>query len=123
MAPNLTFYENLGITVGAVLTDNGREFCGKPESHPCELLLAVEGIKHRTTKVRSPRTNGFVERMNRTLLDGCFRVQGRTKWYTAPDEIRRDLDVFMAFYNFRRTHQGYRVAGRTPAKALYDLIA
>ena len=29
----------------------------------------------------------------------------------------------MAFYNFRRTHQGYRVAGRTPAKALYDLIS
>jgi hypothetical protein len=29
----------------------------------------------------------------------------------------------MAFYNFQRTHQGYRVAGRTPAKALYDLIA
>jgi hypothetical protein len=29
----------------------------------------------------------------------------------------------MAFYNFRRTHQGYRVQGRMPAKALYDLIA
>jgi hypothetical protein len=119
----LPFYENLGLTVVAVLTDNGREFCGKPESHPYELLLAVEGIKHRTTKVRSPRTNGFVERMNRTLLDECFRVQGRTKWYTEPDELQRDLDTFMAFYNFRRTHQGYRVAGRTSAKALYDLIA
>jgi transposase InsO family protein len=119
----LPFYEHLGITVGSVLTDNGREFCGKPESHPYELLLAVEGIKHRTTKVRSPRTNGFVERMNRTLLDECFRVQGRTKWYEGPDQIQRDLDTFMAFYNFRRTHQGYRVQGRTPAKALYDLIA
>ena len=83
----------------------------------------MNGIDHRTTKVRSPRTNGFVERMNRTLLDECFRVQGRTNWYTDPDEIQRDLDVFMAFYNFRRTHQGYRVRGRTPAKALYDLIA
>lgn len=119
----LPFYEQLGVSVEAVLTDNGREFCGKPESHPYELLLAVEGIEHRTTKVRSPRTNGFVERMNRTLLDECFRVQGRTKWYTAPEEIQRDLDVFMAFYNFHRTHQGYRVAGRTPAQALLDLIA
>jgi hypothetical protein len=109
--------------VGAVLTDNGREFCGKPESHPYELLLSVEGIKHRTTKVRSPRTNGLLERMNRTLLDECFRVQGRTNWYDCPDQIQRDLDTFMAFYNFQRTHQGYRVAGRTPAKALYDLIA
>ena len=119
----LPFYDKLGITVGAVLTDNGREFCGKPEQHPYELLLAMEGIQHRTTKVRSPRTNGFVERMNRTLLDECFRVQGRTKWYTSPDELQLDLDVFMTFYNFARAHQGYRVAGRTPAQALLDLLA
>jgi hypothetical protein len=52
-----------------------------------------------------------------------FRVQGRTRWHTAPDELQVDLDTFMAFYNFRRTHQGYRVAGGTPAKALYDLIS
>ena len=119
----LPFCEHLGITVGSVLTDNGREFCGKPESHPYQLLLAVEGIKHRTTKVRSHRTNGFVERMNRALLDECFSAQGRTKWYEGPDQLQRDLDTFRAFYNFRSTHQGYRVHGRRPAKALYDLIA
>jgi hypothetical protein len=51
--------------------------------------------------------------MKQTLPDECFRVQGRTKWYEGPDQIQRDLDVFMAFYNFQRTHQGYRVAGRT----------
>jgi len=28
----LPFYEELGVPIGAVLTDNGREFCGKPES-------------------------------------------------------------------------------------------
>ncbi len=52
-----------------MLTDNRREFCGRPEQHPYDLLLAVEGIEHRTNKVLSPWTNGFVERMNRTLLD------------------------------------------------------
>ncbi len=26
--------------------------------------------------IRSPRTNGFVARMNRTLLDECFRIAG-----------------------------------------------
>ena len=44
----LPFHAALGIIVGATLTDNGREFCGKPESHPYELLLAMEGIDHRT---------------------------------------------------------------------------
>ncbi len=100
-----------------MLTDNGREFCGRPEQHPYDLLLAVDGIEHRTTKVRSPRTNGFVERMNRTLLDECFRVKGRTTWYMAPEEIQRNLDVFIAFYNEQRTPQGYLLKGRTPAQA------
>lgn len=60
----LPFYEALGSTVGAVLTDDGREFCGRPDAHPHKLPPAMEGIEHRTKKIRSPRTNGFVERVN-----------------------------------------------------------
>jgi len=101
-----------------VLTDNGRELCGRPEEHPYELLLALEDIEHRTTKVRSPRTNGLVERMNRTLLDECFRVHGRTTWYQNPVEIQANLNRFLACYNLARTHQRYRLKGRTPAQAL-----
>jgi len=118
----LPFYEALGVSIGAVLTDNGREFCGRSDSHPYELLVAMEGIEHRTTRVRSPRTNGFVERMNRTLLDECFRVAGRTTWYLTPDEIQRDLDRFLAYYNLERSHQGYRLRGRTPAQALREAL-
>jgi transposase InsO family protein len=67
-------------------------------------------------------TNGFVERMNRTLLDECFRVAGRTTWYVGVDEIQRDLDQFLEYYNLRRSHQGYRLAGRTPAQALQEAL-
>lgn len=119
----LPFYDAIGVPVKAILTDNGREFCGKPDSHPYELLLAVEDIEHRNTKVRSPRTNGFVERMNRTMLDECFRVAGRQTWYVGIDEIQRDLDAFMTFYNLDRTHQGYRLNGRTPALALKQALS
>jgi hypothetical protein len=37
------------------------------------------GIKTRpdtAPQIRNPRTRGFVERMNRTLLDECVRLQG-----------------------------------------------
>ena len=30
----LPFYEALGVEVGAILTDHGREYCGRPEMHP-----------------------------------------------------------------------------------------
>ena len=53
-----------GVPSAPILTDNGREFCGRSDQHPFELLLAMDGIQHRTTQIRSPRTNGFVERMN-----------------------------------------------------------
>ena len=119
----LPFYDALGVTIGAILTDNGREFCGRPEAHPYELLLGMEGIDHRTTRVHTPRTNGFVQRMNRTLLDECFRVAGRTTWYLEPVEIQRDLDVFLEDYNLRRSHQGYRLGGRTPTQALREALA
>jgi transposase InsO family protein len=118
----LPFYEALGVEVSAILTDNGREFCGIKEKHPYELLVAMEGIEHRTTKIRSPRTNGFVERMNRTLLDECFRVAGRTTWYENTEQIQTDLDRFLEFYNLDRSHQGYRLNGRTPANALKDAL-
>jgi hypothetical protein len=55
--------------------------------------------------------------MNRTLLDECFRVAGRTTWYQQVAEIQRDLDHFLEFYNLQRSHQGYRLSGRTPAQA------
>ena len=118
----LPFYEALGVSIGAVLTDNGREYCGLPEKHPYELLLAMNEIEHRTTRIRHPQTNGFVERMNRTLLDECFRVEGRTTWYASVDEIQRDLDRFLRYYNLERSHQGYRLKGRTPVQALKEAL-
>ena len=119
----MQFYEALGVIVQAILTDHGREFCGKPEQHAYELMLAMEGIEHRRTKIATPRTNGFVERMNRTLLDECFRVAGRQTWYITPAEIQRDLDTFLRYYNLERSHQGYRLKGRTPAQALRGALA
>ncbi|MDS4071742.1 MAG: integrase core domain-containing protein [Defluviicoccus sp.] len=82
----------------------------------------MEDIEHRNTRGRTPRTNGFVERMNKTLLDECFRVNGRTTWYIEPEEIRRDLDWFMRYSNLERSHQGYRLKGRTPAQALKEAL-
>ena len=74
----LPFYRERNIVVSAVLTDNGREFCGK-ETHPYELYLELNDIEHRRTRVRSPKTNGFVERFNRTVLDEFFRKAFRTE--------------------------------------------
>jgi transposase InsO family protein len=119
----LPFFDAHNISVQTALSDNGREFCGRPDQHPYELFLQLEGIEHRTTRIRRPQSNGFVERLHRTLLDEHFRIKGRQKWYESVEEMQADLDVFMETYNTRRPHRGRGMNGRTPERAFEDGIA
>jgi len=73
----LPTYEAHGVAVKTVLSDNGREFCGRPDRHPYELFLQLEGIEHRRTRVNRPQSNGIVERFHRTLLDAEVLVDPR----------------------------------------------
>lgn len=109
----LPFYQEAGIVIGAILTDNGREFCGT-EAHPYELYLALNDIEHRKTKVRRPQTNGFVERFNRTVLDEFFRPAFRRAFYESIETLQSDLDKWLTYYNYERPHQGYRNLGKRP---------
>lgn len=104
--------------VRSVLTDNGKEFTThwKSKNHPFEKVLAEQGIKHRYTKVQHPWTNGFVERLNRTILEEFYQVELRKKRYETVTELQTDLNQFISFYNFSRPHQGYRLKGRVPAE-------
>ncbi len=92
----------------------GREYCGREDNHPFEIFLNLEEIEHRTTKVRRPQSNGYVERMHRTLLDEHFRVMGRKKWYEDVRTMQTDLDVYLETYNTKRPHQGRNMNGKTP---------
>ena len=109
----LPFYQAHDLPLKAILTDNGREFCGT-EAHPYELYLALNDIEHRRTKVRSPQTNGFIERFNRTALDEFFRIAFRTTFYESVEHLQADFDQWLVTYNTERPHQGYRNMGRRP---------
>lgn len=116
----LPFFEAHEAQIETILSDNGREYCGRPNRHPYELFLQLEGIEHRTTKVRRPQSNGYVERLHRTLLDEHFRIMGRTKWYESLEEMQKDLQVFLKDYNEKRPHQGRGMNGRTPYRVFQD---
>lgn len=51
-----------------------------------------------------------------------LRIYSTGNIYLTIDEIQRDLDEFMGYYNLDRTHQGYRLGGRTPAQALREAL-
>jgi len=113
-------FEAKGTKIDTVLSDNGREFCGRPDRHPYELFLQLEDIEHRTTRVKRPQSNGIVERFHRTLLDEHFRVEGRKTWFETIEEMQAVLDQYLVVYNTKRPHQGRGMNGRTPVTAFID---
>ncbi len=109
----LPFYAKLGLPVKAILTDNGREFCGT-ERHPYALYLALNDIEHRKTRVGTPHTNGFVERFNGTVLEEVFKPRLRETFYHGVEALQADLDAWLIRDNRERPHLGYRNQGRRP---------
>jgi transposase InsO family protein len=116
----LPTFEEHEARIDAVLSDNGREFCGRKDQHPYELFLQLESIEHKTTRVGRPQSNGIVERLHRTLLDEHLRVQGRTVWHETVEEMQSALDAYLLGYNQDRPHQGRGMSGRTPLQAFKE---
>ena len=112
------FYEAQGLKTEHIVTDNGTEYCGKAMIHPYEIFLDFNDIEHRRTKVSRPRTNGFVERFNRTILDEFFRDAFREKFYASVKQLQVDLDTWLHRYNYERPHRGYRNMGKRPIETI-----
>lgn len=110
----LPIYSQARHPIQAVLTDRGHEWLSVFDAE-CRCL----GIEHRRTKPRHAWTNGFVERLQGTILTELWRCAFRRTYYTAVAPMQRDLDRYLRFYNFDRSHQGYRLGGRTPAEVFY----
>ncbi len=77
-------------------------------------MLFLNDIEHRFTHVGTPRTNGFVERFHRTVLDKFLREAFRKKFYATAEEIQADLGIWLMHYNYECPHRGYRNMGRKP---------
>ena len=111
-------YRRAGWRLQRVLTDNGKEFKGAFATG-CEQLR----IRHTRTKPRHAWTNGFVERLQGTILHEHWRIAFRRQYFTTPRQLQRSLDGFLQFYNQERTHRGYRLRGRTPATVFWGAVA
>lgn len=116
----LPFYNNHDLPMLRILTDRGTEYCGKVEHHDYQLYLAFNDIDHTKTKAMSPQTNGICERFHKTILQEFYQITFRKKLYSSLEELQKDLDVWLDYYNNKRTHQGKMCCGRTPMQTLLD---
>jgi hypothetical protein len=78
----LPFYQDQGIAIEKILTDNGREFCGT-DSHPYELYLQLNEIQHKRTKVTRPQSTGLWS----AFTAPCW--MSFSAWLSTPSSTRR----------------------------------
>jgi len=107
-------YRAAGWKLQRVLSDHGNEFKADFD-RACERF----GIKHTRTKPRHCWTNGFVERLQGTILHEHWRVAFRRRYFTSKRQLQDSLNGFVQFYNHRRPHRGYRLKGAVPAQLFF----
>ena len=97
-----------------VSTDGGTEF----RSQAFDDELASLGARHTRISPGRPQSNGFVERVQRTILEECWKPAFAR--YLVPKYVglRRELVRYLDYYNFDRTHNGRLTKGRIPADVL-----
>jgi transposase InsO family protein len=103
------FFAAAGITVTAVMTDNGSCYRSR------DFAAALGPIQHRWTRPYRPQTNGKVERFNRTLA---------TEWayattYLSENARSSTYDAWLHHYNHHRPHTG--IGGQTPSDRVHNL--
>ena len=118
----LPFFDEHQIPLLRILTDRGTEYKGKPEHHEYELYLAIEGIEHSKTQVRHPQTNGICERLHRTMQEEFYAVTFRRKLYNSLAALQDDLDQWMEYYNYQRSHSGKYCFGKTPMETFNESV-
>ena len=107
------------------LTDRGIEFyCSRHEGVDGYFTTALRlgNMAHTVTKVQHPWTNGYAERLNQTIWQE-FYLSRLSREFQSIDELQKELDSFMADYNFKRMHMGYKLkAGgfKFPGHAFFD---
>jgi transposase InsO family protein len=104
----LAYYQNLGVTVSRVMTDNGS--CYK--SFAFRDLCRARGLKHIRTKAYTPKTNGKAERFIQTAL----REWAYAQPYPTSNHRADELPAWLHRYNWHRPHGG--IKSHTPISRL-----
>jgi transposase-like protein len=105
------FFESYGIEVERVLTDNGTTY----RAHAFRQELVSQAVRHTYTRPYRPRTNGKVERYNRTLLNEWAYARP----YRSEASRTRALDRWLHMYNHHRHHTAI---GGPPISRVNNLV-
>jgi transposase InsO family protein len=104
----VAYYAGLGVTLRAVLTDNGGCYRSKDFAGTCAEL----GLRHQRTRPYTPRTNGKAER----FIQSALREWAYARAYRTSAQRINALPRWLHGYNWHRPHAS--LAGQPPTSRL-----
>jgi transposase InsO family protein len=108
----LPTYRAVGRALQRILTDQGSEYRGA-----FDLACAHSSIRHTRTKPRHAWTNGFVERLQGTILSELWRIEFCRRFFTNIVAMQTALHQYLDFYNMRRPLRATAPAAKHPARS------
>ncbi len=96
------------------LSDNGSEF----RSSDFRGTIRELGATQTFIRPGRPTSNGSVERVQRTILEECWRPSFARSLVPKMGGLSRDLESYLDYYNIERAHTGRLTQGRTPHETL-----
>jgi transposase InsO family protein len=107
----VAWFAELGVTIEAVLSDNGSGYISRQWADSC----AARNIEHRRIRPYTPRTNGKVERFNRTLQEEWAYARA----YRSNSQRLTALARWLHTYNHHRCHTA--LGGHPPMSRLNNV--
>jgi transposase InsO family protein len=103
-----------GWKLEAVTTDNASEF----RSHEFQGALRRLQARHIFIRAGRPQSNGYVERVQQTILEECWKPAFARYLIPKYTGLRLDLDRYVRLYNTDRPHRGRHTKGRIPEEII-----
>lgn len=94
----VSWFARIGIRIRRVMTDNGPCFCSELFRDACRWL----DLRHRRTRIYTPRTNGKAERFIQSLI----REWAYARLYQNSADRLSHLALWTHQYNWHRPHGG-----------------
>jgi transposase InsO family protein len=96
----VAWYQELGISVKRVMTDNGSCYRSRAFARACAAL----GLKHIRTRPYTPKTNGKAER----FIQSSLREWAYGRAYKTSEQRKAELPYWLHHYNWHRPHAGIK---------------
>lgn len=112
----IPFFKNLQLPILAILTDNGREYCGK-DGHHYELYLHLNDITHVRTTTKQC-SNMIIKHFKKIVSDDFIQPLTNGKNIDDIHKIQTQLEKWLHYYNNQRPFHGFPNNGAPPVKMI-----